>query len=96
MDPEFITTSFWDRIGGTDTFLFLFGIFVIGFAFIFLTSHAIIPSLVASGHLPERAQRLRRGLYLSATIIFVAAVTFLAISMKFGQVIGDFWARRWI
>mgnify|MGYP001186774025 CR=1 FL=1 len=96
MDPDFITTAVWDKIGGADKFLILFGIFSIGAAFIFLTSHAIIPSLVSSGHLSERVQSVRRILYLGAAVIFVAAVIFLTTSMVFGQVLGDFWARRWI
>ena len=96
MDPNFITASDWDTIG--DFLLFLFGVptFVILFAFSLLFARAIVPSLVGTGHLPERVLRLLPLFYGSAFIGlgFLVWVFFSLVDRS--DVIENFYFRWWI
>ena len=96
MDPEFITTEHWSDISTVLRFLWLYFLFIIGFAFTILLAHAIIPSLVSTGQLPASADRLRPLMYLSALGILVFALGFLVLSMVNADVIGQLWGRWWI
>ena len=51
MDPQYITGETWSEIGSWLKFLWLFLLFSVGFGFNFLMAHAIIPSLIVTGHI---------------------------------------------
>ena len=96
MDPEFITTSHWAGISTTLRFLWLYWLFMIGFASNMLLAHAIIPSLISSGQLPEAIGRVRPMLYLGAAGILGIAIIFFVFSVANADIIGEFWGRWWI
>ncbi|MBI2855552.1 MAG: hypothetical protein HYX93_01745 [Chloroflexi bacterium] len=96
MDPEYITSADWREIGNLLTFLWLFLFFAIGFGFNFLMAHAIIPSLIITGHLPERFTRIRRFFYTSAVAALVGVGIVLGRAAVEAHLIEDFWKRWWI
>ena len=55
---------------------------VVTFALTLLTAHAIIPSLVNTGQLPESAQRLRPPLTVFAVLLFSAGVVILVLGIN--------------
>ena len=96
MDPESITQAQWSDIGSLLTFLIFVPISVISAALTILLAHGIVPSLVATGHLPQQFQKLRPGLYLTAAaIIGVAIFMFVSVLVR-TDVIEDIYTRWWI
>ncbi|MCZ6615063.1 MAG: hypothetical protein O6920_04685 [Chloroflexi bacterium] len=96
MDPEFITNEHWADISTVLRFLWLYWLFIIGFATNMLLAHALIPSLIASGQLPSSMGRVRPLLYLSALGILTIAILFLVLSVVNADVIGRISERWWI
>lgn len=96
-DPGAITAADWLQIGKWMTRLWVYFFLIVGFAFTILTAHAIIPSLVSTGHLREdEARGLRRPMYLVALVILGVAMFFLTLTVNKTYLLEDFWDRFWI
>lgn len=96
MDPEIITSGDWSSISGLLKLLWVYVVFVVVFAKCVLLAQAIIPSLVTTHHLPDRALRLRPLLLGVASISFLlAAITMINVLSRVG-LIGNFYERWWI
>ncbi len=93
MDPAFVDNELWHGISTMLRFLWAYLLFAIGFAALFLTAHAIIPSLVTTGHLPGQAARLRPLLYAAAGGSLVIAAILLALTLASADVVGKIWDR---
>ena len=63
------------------------------FVITMLTAHALIPSLVNTGHLPESAERLRVPLTGFAALVFVAGVVILVLGINATLDVRQFWDR---
>jgi hypothetical protein len=96
MDPEFINSSDWRAIGDILTFLWLLFFAAVGFGFNFLMAHAIIPSLVGSGHLPARLDKARPVFYGGAALALAVVVFALNRAADKAGLIAEFWPRWWI
>ena len=96
MDPAFVDNQMWHDLSTMLRFLWVYMLFIIGFAMNFLTAHAIIPSLVASGQLPLRIARLRPLFYLGALSILVMAVGLFVLTALEADVVARIWERWWI
>ena len=96
MDPEFINSGDWRNIGNLLTFIWLLFFAAVGFGFNFLMAHAIIPSLIGSGHLPERVGKARPIFYGGAVLALALVVFALNRAAANAGFIEDFWARWWI
>ncbi len=66
---------------------------VVTFAMTLLTAHAIIPSLVITGHLPESTQKLRLPLTGFAVILFGAGVVMLVLVVNASLDVRNVWDR---
>ena len=58
-----------------------------------LTAHAVIPSLIITGHLPAKANAVRLPLSLFALAVFAAAVVFLILAIISTLDVANFWDR---
>jgi hypothetical protein len=96
MDPVYITSEDWRDIGNLLTFIWLILLFAIGFGFNFLMAHAIIPSLIGSGHLPQRLNKARRIFYGGAFGALSLMVFAVGRAIVEAQFIEDIWGRWWI
>lgn len=96
MDPAFIDNQMWHDLSTMLRFLWVYMLFIIGFALNFLTAHAIIPSLVDSGQLPRRIAQTRPLFYLSALGILVIAVGLLVVTVVEANVVARIWSQMWI
>ena len=95
MDPEYITSADWSAIGNFLTFLWLFLFLSIGFGFNFLMAHAIIPSLIITGHLPARFTRIRRFFYGGAVAALLGVGFVLSRAVVEAQLLDGIW-KRWL
>ena len=73
-DPNALTSVEWNNIHNFLKWFWIYFPIVVTFAITMLTAHAIIPSLVVTGHLPESTQRLRVPMTGFAARVFAAGV----------------------
>ena len=59
IDPRAITAADWPGFEALVTFLWLLVIFNVGFAGAMLFGHAVVPSLITTGHIPQRLGNFR-------------------------------------
>lgn len=93
MDPAFVDNELWHGISVMLRFLWAYLFFALAFTSLFLTAHAIIPSLVTTGHIPAQAARLRPFIYAAAGGALVIAVILLALTLANANVVGKIWDR---
>jgi hypothetical protein len=96
MDPEYINSTDWRAIGNLLHFFWFILIFAIGFGFNFLMAHAIIPSLIGTGHLPQRLNRVRRIFYAGAFGAFIMALFCVTRIIGEAHILKSIWERWWI
>ncbi len=96
MDPEYINSDIWRSTGDILTFIWILFFAAVGFGFNFLMAHAIIPSLIGSGHLPTRLQKARPLFYGGAALALALVVFALNRTFVNAGFIEDFWPRWWI
>ena len=96
MDPDFISNSDWSDIGDfLFGLLFIPGMMILAATFL-LTAHAIIPSLVASGHIPREFQKLRGPIYTLSFVSLLAVIAFLVfVAINADNSFGEVWSRWW-
>ena len=66
---------------------------VVTFGITLLTAHALIPSLVNTGHLPESTQKLRIPLTMFAVLLFAAGAVILVLGINAELDIANIWDR---
>ena len=96
MDPNFIGASEWKQISTALTFLIAVPLSVIGFAFPMLFAKALIPSMVSTGHLPKRVEKVKPLLYLAAAFSFLIFLWVLTNFIQGSAVLEHIYNRRWI
>ena len=78
-DPKALTDANWHDIHIWLQWLWIYVPIVFTFALTMLAAHAFIPSLVATGHLPATANRLRLPLTAFALVLLAAAVVMMVL-----------------
>ena len=96
MDPSPIGLDEWREIGRLLTQLWLVVMFIVLFATNMLLGHNFIPSLHASQHVPEIAQKSRPLFYGLAVVCFGVAIFFLSRVVDDAGVLRNFWSDYWI
>jgi hypothetical protein len=79
-DPIALTTENWQDISVWLTFFWIYVPVVFTFAVTLLTAHAIIPSLIRTGHIPEGANKLRIPMTGFAAVLLIVGV-FLMVNI---------------
>ncbi len=95
-DPSFITTEQWSQLSTLVTTLWLCYALAILISFDLLIGHAVIPSMVASGHLPQGLNRIRPLFYGIAILGGIAIVTLVASRASLLHVPFDIYFKQWI
>jgi len=96
MDPEYINSADWRAIGNLLHFFWFVLLFAIAFGFNFLAAHAVIPSLISSGHIPQRLNRARRVFYLGALGSLALVLFTLSRIVAEAPILKGIWERWWI
>ena len=94
-DPKALTSVEWNNIHLFLQWFWIYLPIVVTFAITLLTAHALIPSLVNTGHLPESTQRLRMPLTGFAALVFVAGVVILVLGINATLDVGQIY-NRWL
>ncbi len=81
-DPRALTSVEWNNIHLFLQWLWIYFPLVVTFGLTLLTAHAVIPSMVNTGQLPESTQKLRIPLTGIAALLFVAAVVILILGIN--------------
>jgi hypothetical protein len=92
-DPKALTGVDWDNIHLFLQWFWIYFPIVVTFAITLLTAHAIIPSLVITGHLPESTQKLRAPLTGFAVLLFGAGVVILVLVVNTSLDVRNVWDR---
>ena len=96
MDPVAIGNAQWSEIGSLLVNLWLVVLSVVLLATNVLIGVNSIPSLLASGHIPESIGKIRPVFYALALFFFAAAVFFMIRVIDRASVLRDFWPDYWI
>ena len=81
-DPRALTSVEWNNIHLFLQWLWIYFPLVVTFGLTLLTAHAVIPSMVNTGQLPESTQKLRIPLTGIAALLFVAAAVILILGIN--------------
>ncbi len=92
-DPKALTSTNWNDIHVWLVWFWIYLPLVVTFAMTMLTAHALIPSLIITGHLPASASRLRVPLSGFAFLVFAAAIVILVLGINKTLDIENFWDR---
>lgn len=92
-DPKALTSANWNDVHIWLTWLWTYIPLVLTFALTILTAHAIIPSLISTGHLPQSANRLRLPLTGFALLVLVGAVVIMVFAINKTLDVEKFWDR---
>ena len=92
-DPKALTSANWNDIHVWLSWFWIYVPLVLTFALTMLTAHAVIPSLIITGHLPASASRWRAPLSGFAFLVFVAAVVIMVFVINSTLDVGNFWDR---
>jgi len=95
-DPKALTSVDWDNIHLFLQWFWIYFPIVVTFGMTLLIAHALIPSLVITGHLPESTQKLRIPLTGFAVLLFVAGVVVLILGVNATLDVRNIWGRMLI
>ena len=96
VDPAIVDAGHWSDIGNWLHWLWAYFFCIVLIAFTFVTAHAVIPSLVSSGHLPSKFLMLRRPMYLGVIGLICLAVFFMVLTVRNTQLLEAVYNRFWI
>ncbi|MQF65120.1 hypothetical protein FIM04_03245 [SAR202 cluster bacterium AC-409-J13_OGT_754m] len=94
-DPTPIGSFEWSQIGHLLHFLWYYFAVVIAFGFMFLTAHAVIPSLLSTREISPTLNLARFSLYVSAFGLFIGAILLFAYMISLTSVVESFHHRYW-
>ncbi len=93
MDPKALDSTDWNNISLFLQWFWIYFPLVVVFAMSILTAYALIPSAVATGHLPASASKLRFPLIAFALVVAVAAIIVLILGINQTLDVRNFWNR---
>ena len=94
-DIQALTSENWYDIHYWLTYFWIYVPLVLVFALTMVTAHAIIPSLIMTGQLPESAGKIRVAMTAFASLVFVAAVIMMVLTVNRTLDLEKFWD-RWL
>ena len=81
-DPKALTSVEWNNIHMFLQWFWIYFPIVVTFGLTLLVAHAVIPSMVSTGQLPESIQKLRVPLTGVAALLFVAGAVILSLGIN--------------
>ena len=96
VDPAAINAAQWGEIGTWMHWLWAYFFCIVILALNFLTAHAVIPSLVSSGHLPQKFLKMRLPLYLGTVAFLGLAMLFLTWTVNNSRLLENVYNRFFI
>ncbi len=96
-DPSGLGSTDWANLSNWLTLLWIFFPLVITFAFSMMIAHALIPSAVQTGHLPQKMSMLRLPITVFGLVALAGAVIMMIlVAMQATDTLGSIWENFWI
>mgnify|MGYP001360477557 FL=1 len=92
-DPKALNSANWNDIHLWLTWFWIYVPVIATFGVTMLTAHALIPSLIITGHLPASTGRLRMPLTGFAFLVLAAAVVLMVLTINQALDLQKFWDR---
>lgn len=96
MEPAALGIQEWSELSQMLTALWMVVLFIVLFAANMIVGHNLVPSYVATGHIPQSWQRVRILFYAAAIACFAIAAYFLFRVIVYAGVLRSFWADYYI
>ena len=93
MDPKALTSTDWHNIHLFLQWFWIYFPLIGAFALTMLTAYALIPSAVATGHLPASASKLKLPLTIFALLVLAGAIVILVLGIIQTLDVRNFWNR---
>lgn len=93
-DPKALTAADWQNIHLLLQWLWIYLPLIVTAAVTLVTAHALIPSLVITGHLPESTLKMREPLTAVAIVILGVAALIMGLAVGQGMTVENFWDRN--
>ena len=93
MDPKALTSTDWHNIHLFLQWFWIYFPLITTFAITMLTAYALIPSAVATGHLPSSAAKLKLPLTLFALLVLTGAIIMLILGINQTLDVRNVWDR---
>jgi hypothetical protein len=95
-DPKALNSADWQNIHMFLQWFWIYLPLVLTFGVTLLTAHALIPSLIMTGHLPESAHKVRVPMTGFAALVFAAGVVILILVINAQLDVQNIWPRVFI
>jgi len=95
-DPKALTGADWHNIHMFLQWFWIYLPIVLTFGITMLIAHALIPSLIITGQLPESAHKARLPLTGIAAIAFAAGVVILSLAINAQLDVQNIWPRVFV
>ena len=92
-DPKALTAADWENIRIWLQWLWIYLPLIVTFVLTMVIAHAILPSLVLTGHLPGKVLRLRVPMTGFALVLLAAAIVILILAINQTLTVENFWDR---
>ena len=92
-DPKALTVADWENIHIWLQWLWIYLPLIVTFVLTMVVAHAILPSLVLTGHLPRTVLRLRTPMTGFALVVLAAAIVILVLAINQTLTVENFWDR---
>ena len=96
MEPAPLTAVHWSELGSALFAMWMVVIFVVLFAANMIVGHNLLPSFIASRHVPESLQKARVLFYAAAIVCFAIAAFFFVSMVQQAGVLETIWPDYWI
>jgi len=93
-DPKALTAVDWDNIHLLLQWLWIYLPLIATGSVTLVTAHALIPSLVITGHVPPGALKLRIPLTAFAILVLAVAAVILGLALNQATTVENFWDRN--
>ncbi|MCH7712868.1 MAG: hypothetical protein IIC99_04500 [Chloroflexi bacterium] len=93
-DPKALTAIDWQNIHLLLQWLWIYLPLIVTGSVTLVTAHAVIPSLVITGHLPPPALRLRVPLTAFAVVVLAVAAVVIGLALNQATTVENFWDRN--
>ena len=96
VDPGALTAADWEQVTLTLSYIWSFFGATISAAVFFIIGHAVIPSLIITGHITARINRLRIVFYSFSTLFAIGSFWSMVNFINASEVLRNIYTHVWI
>jgi len=93
-DPKALTAVDWNNIHLLLQWLWIYLPLIATGSVTLVTAHALIPSLVITGHVPQGALKLRIPMTVFGILVLAVAAVIIGLALNQAMAVENFWDRN--